>query len=47
MDEYIDDLLLKYDLLQELELWIENPELLGQVDPDEYWDQDPGVSLEL
>jgi len=47
VDEYIEDLLEKYDLLHEFERWVENPELIGQVDPDEYWDQDPGVSLEL
>ena len=41
MDDFIDE------LLQEYELWIEDPELIGQVDPEEYWDQDPGVSLEL
>ena len=41
MDDYIDE------LLQEFEFWIDDPDFVGQVDPEEYWDQDPGVSLEL
>ena len=42
MDDYIEDLLDQYDLF--VEFPIETDDIL---DPEDFWDQDPGVSLEL
>ncbi len=36
MEDFIEE------LLQEFDDWTENPDLLGQVNPEDYWDQGLG-----